>query len=222
MVNGWRWVEKPWSRATNIINKPLVDQEKILYLPLHIKLGLMRQYTKALDFEGSCFRYLCQVFPGPSMEKLKAGIFYGPQICQPIRDPVFKQSMNTLELEAWKAFVLVIQNFLGNYKASNYEELVTNMITCFKKLGCNMSIKMRFLFSHMNCFPENLGAVSDEQDERFHHNMKQMETRYNERWDAVLMADYCWTLKRDVSTGIQYSRGSKNRKYVPWIFALLK
>jgi len=37
------------SRATNIINKPLVDREKTLYPPLHIKLGLMKQYTKALD-----------------------------------------------------------------------------------------------------------------------------------------------------------------------------
>jgi len=46
----------------------------------------MKQYTKALDFEGSCFRYLCQVFPGLSMEKLKAGRFDGPQIHQLIQD----------------------------------------------------------------------------------------------------------------------------------------
>jgi len=102
-----------------------------------------------------------------------------------------EQSMNTLELEAWKAFVLVMKNFLGNYKASNSEEVVTNMITCFKKLGCNMSIKMHFLFSHTNRFPENLGATSDEQGERFHQHMKEMETRYQGRWDAVMMADYC-------------------------------
>ena len=102
------------SIATNMINKPLVDREKILYPPPHIKLGLMKQYTKALDFEGSCFRYLCQVFPGLSMEKLKAGIFDGPQIRQLIRDPEFEESMNTLELEAWNAFVLVIKNFVGN------------------------------------------------------------------------------------------------------------
>ena len=102
------------SIATNIINKPLVDREKILYPPPHIKLGLMKQYTKALDFEGSCFRYLCQVFPGLSMGKLKAGIFDGPQIRQLIRDPEFEESMNTLELEAWNAFVLVIKNFVGN------------------------------------------------------------------------------------------------------------
>ena len=37
--------------------------------------------------------------------------------------------MNEVELEAWKAFVLVVKNFLGNNKARNYEELVNNMLT---------------------------------------------------------------------------------------------
>ena len=30
------------------------------------------------------------------------------------QDAEFEQLMNTLELVAWKAFVLVIKNFLGN------------------------------------------------------------------------------------------------------------
>ena len=52
------------------------------------------------------------------MEKLKAGIFDGPQIQQLIRDPEFENSRNEVELEAWKAFVLVEKNFLGNNKAT--------------------------------------------------------------------------------------------------------
>ena len=39
------------------------------------------------------------------MEKLKAGIFDGPQIRQLFRDPEFENSMNEVELEAWKAFI---------------------------------------------------------------------------------------------------------------------
>ena len=102
------------------------------------------------------------------MEKLKAGIFDCPQIRQLIRDPEFKNSMNEVELEAWKAFVLVVKNFLGNNKARNYAELVNNMLTAFRKLGCNMSVKMHYLFSHMDRFPEYPGSMSDEQGERFH------------------------------------------------------
>ncbi|CAM1301858.1 Uncharacterised protein r2_g1166 [Pycnogonum litorale] len=148
------------------------------------------------------------------MEKLKADIFDGPQTRQLIRNPEFENSMNEVELEAWKAFVLVVKNFLGNNKAGNYTELVTNMLTAFRNLGCNMSIKMHYLESHMDRFPENLGSMSDKQGERFHQDIKEMETRYQGRWDAVMMADYCWTLKRDISTA-EHSRSSKKRKCMP-------
>ena len=37
---------------------------------------------------------------------------------------------------------------------------------------------MRFLYSHLDIFPENLEIVSDEQGERFHQDMKEIEERY--------------------------------------------
>ena len=174
------YIKKDWpardemvpGRSNNIVNNPLVDRHKILLPPLHIKLGLIKQFTKALEKDSSCFSYLCHVFPGLSIEKLKGGIFDGPQVRQLIRDPEFEKSITKLELEAWKAFVLVVKNLLGNNKASNYEELITNMLYAFKSLGCNMSIKMHYLFSHIDRFPENLGALSDAQGERFHQHLK--------------------------------------------------
>src|SRR5678815_5299449 len=66
--------------ASNIINEPLVDWGKIIFPPLHIKLGLMKQFVRALDKDDECFKYICRFFPGLSMEKLKAGIFSGLQI----------------------------------------------------------------------------------------------------------------------------------------------
>lgn len=201
-------------RSRNVINNPLVDRDRILLPPLHIKLGLIKQFTKALDKDGGCFTHMCHAFPGLTIEKLKAGIFDGPQIRQLIRDPEFENSMKEVELEAWKAFVLVVKNFLGNKKARNYAELVTNMMTAYRNLGCNMSIKMHYLLSHMDRFPENLGAMSDEQGERFHQDMREMETRYQGRWDAVMMADYCWTLKRDLPAA-EHSRSAKKQKVKP-------
>jgi hypothetical protein len=62
------WVRKEWPERNefpvgqkNVINEPLVDPQKILLPPLHIKLGLMKQFVKALDKDGRCFRYLCSV-----------------------------------------------------------------------------------------------------------------------------------------------------------------
>ena len=40
----------------NIINEPLVDHRQIIFPPLHIKLGLMKQFVKALDTAGNCFK----------------------------------------------------------------------------------------------------------------------------------------------------------------------
>ena len=181
---------------------------------VHIKLSLIKQFTKALDKDGDYFTYLCQAFSGLTMEKLKAGIFDGPQIRQLIRDPEFENSMSEVELEAWKAFVPVVKSFLGNNKVRNYAELVNNMLTAFRNLGCNMSVKMPYLFSHMDRFPANLSSMSHEQGERFHQDLKEMETRYQGRWDTVMTADYCWNLKRDLSAA-EHSRSSKKRKFKP-------
>ena len=89
--DGQHWQRKHWpSRKNlvvgenNVVNEPLVDRDRIILPSLHIKLGLMKQFVKSLDKDGACFRYLCKVFPGLSQEKLKAGIFDGPdsQACQ--------------------------------------------------------------------------------------------------------------------------------------------
>ena len=93
-VKNEHWVNKNWrSRDVmiqgkqNVINEPLVSREKILLPPLHIKLGLMKQFVKALNRDGNRFGYLPRKFPGISTEKLKAGIFDGPQRRQLVKDP---------------------------------------------------------------------------------------------------------------------------------------
>ena len=48
--------------------------------PLHIKLGLMKQFVKALDHDSAAFRYLLSYFPKLSEAKIKGGVFNGPQI----------------------------------------------------------------------------------------------------------------------------------------------
>jgi hypothetical protein len=71
------------------------------------------------------------------------------------------------------------------------------MLDKFKLLGCNMSLKFHFLVSHLDYFPPNLGAVSEEQGERFHQDLKDVERSYQGRWDVNMMANYCWSIARD-------------------------
>ena len=65
----------------------------------------------------------------------------------------------------------------------------------------------------MDRFPENLGTMNDKQVESFHQDIKEMETRYQGRWDAAIMADYCWILKRGIPSA-EHSRMSKKRKFM--------
>ena len=98
-----------------------------------------------------------------------------------IRDKEFSHSMTRTEKRAWLSFVQVVENFLGNKKSENFGEIVHEMLTSYQLLGCNMSIKVHFLFSHLEQFPANLGDVSDEQGERFHQDIKVVEERYQGR-----------------------------------------
>ena len=60
-----------------------------------------------------------------------------------------------------------MKNFLGNRKAPNYREIVGELLKSYQDTGCNMSLKIRFLDFHLDLFPDNLGAISDEHGERF-------------------------------------------------------
>ena len=152
---------------------------------------------------------MCLAFPGLSYEKLKAGVFDGPQIRQLIKDQNFVKSVKAVEKRALEIFVSVVTNFLRNDKAENYKDLVETMLHSYNCLGSNMSIKVHFLNSHLNEFAANLGD-----GERFHQDIKVMEGRYQGRWDIHLMADYCWSIQRDCPDK-QHSRKSRKRKFVP-------
>ena len=81
-----------------------------------------------------------------------------------INDEDFIDSLLEEEKDAWTAFD-VVHNFPGNRKAENYEEMVRRLLRSYHQLGCNMSIKIHFLFSHLEKFPDNLGDYSDGQGE---------------------------------------------------------
>ncbi|GBM04340.1 hypothetical protein AVEN_146207-1 [Araneus ventricosus] len=84
-----------------------------------------------------------------------------------MKDENFETKMETNERKAWGSFKLVITSFLGNKKDTNYKTIVEEMIKNFKILGCSISLKVHFFYSHLDYFSENLGAVSEEQGERF-------------------------------------------------------
>jgi hypothetical protein len=77
----------------------------------------------------------------------------------------------------WKLFV--------QEKTENYSEIVPGLISSYNVMGCNMSLKLHFLHSHMDFFlPQNMGALSNEYGERFHQDISQIEKRYIGKWSS--------------------------------------
>ena len=173
-----------------MLHKNLVDPTKVYLPPLHIKLGLMKNFVKALDRDGPGFQYLKSKFPRISEAKIKEGIFVGPQIHELMTDAQFDAVLTGVEKEAWDAFKDVVRNFLGNRRASNCAELVTKLLVAYRDLHCNMSLKIHFLDSHLDFFPKHLGAVSDEHGERFHKEIATIEKRYQGKWIPAMLTDY--------------------------------
>ena len=121
-----RWNWKEWSICEtlkagmpNIVNNPMVSLEKIIFPPLHIKLGLMEQFVKVLNTDGECFQHIFSVLPGLSFEKFKASVFNGPQICALVHDQEFARKMKDKERTAWLSVVVVMANILSNRKVDS-------------------------------------------------------------------------------------------------------
>ena len=64
---------KPGSH--NVQSHPVIEPNKILFPPFHIKLGLMKNFVKAINREDSRFAFFQEKFLWISMEKVKARIY---------------------------------------------------------------------------------------------------------------------------------------------------
>jgi len=53
-----------------------------------------------------------------------------------------------------------------------------------------MSVKVHFLHSHANYFPENLEAMIEERRESVHQDIK-TKKRYQGCWNTDMLADNC-------------------------------
>lgn len=209
-----------WPQRTSYVvgeesveHTPLVDPVKIFLPPLHIKLGLVKNLVKAMAKSNSNgFQCIVKKFPKITAAKLREGIFVGPQIRELLKDAAFEQTLTELEGKAWKDFRWLCENFLGNNKSPTYQDGVQRLLRSYQQLGCRMSLKIHFLHSHLDFFPENMGAVSDEQGERFHQDIKCMEQRYQGFWNEHMLADFCWMLYRDLPDKV-YSRKSSAQRF---------
>ncbi|XP_076069861.1 uncharacterized protein LOC143041732 [Oratosquilla oratoria] len=85
--------------------------------PLHIKIGLMKNYVKNINKGNPAFAFTRQKFSQVSDAKLNASIFNGSQIRNLMKEEQVDRAMSETE-RAWQAFKSVVNNFLGNKRSS--------------------------------------------------------------------------------------------------------
>ena len=69
--------------------------------------------------------------------------------------------------------------------------MVADLVQSYNAMRCNVSVRVHFLDSHFDLFPENRGAVSNIHGERFHRDISTMEKRYQGEWSPSVETDYC-------------------------------
>jgi hypothetical protein len=100
---------------------------------------------------------------------------------------------------------------LGNNKADNYQEILERLLQSYEAIKY-MSLKIHFSHSHLDFFPQNLGAVIDEHGQRLHQDIAVMGKRYQGKWSFNMLSDYCWSIVRDVPEN-NYKRKSSAKKF---------
>ena len=193
-VDEWPPREENIIGAKNIKYEELVSKSKILLPPLHITLGIVKNFIKSLSGNEVACRILHDLFPKLSSAKLAEGILVGPDIRKLMESQTFMASLTFKEQRAWKAVIKVKNSFLGNQRTDDYENNIKEMIIAFEEQKVKMSLKIHFLKSHLSFFPDDLGKISDQHGERFHQTIHVIESRYRGRCDARMLADFCWFL----------------------------
>ena len=118
LVKNWPARKGLTPGSHNVLNSSLVERSKILLSPLHIKLGLAKQFVKALKPTSRAFRHIRHMFPSISEAKLK--LFVGPQIKRMLASEELKEQMSNSERNTLQAFRMIVEGFLGNHRRDDY------------------------------------------------------------------------------------------------------
>lgn len=229
---GDQYLERNWPARdasslrgrNNIVQIPLVSIEKVLLPPLHIKLGIVKNFIKALDREGQAFIELRRIFPKLSGMKINEGmnsskytytifivsvenfilyygyfigVFNGPDIRRLMKDERFENALGELQLIAWDCVKAVIENVLGIHRSENWRILISDMLDAFHRINVRMSLKLHFLHCHAEKFGEQAPTESDEHGERFHQITAKLEGWYSGKKLDALLGEICWNLQEE-------------------------
>jgi hypothetical protein len=140
----------------------------------------MKNLVKSMDKTSHGLEYVRNNFPNLSDAKIKEGIFIGLQIRELMQDKQFDEDLNETEGNVWLSFKRICNDLLGNHKATDYQDVVQDLVTPYQAMGCNIE---SIFWSHTWIFfPQKILVKSVmKHSERFHQDIMVMEKRYQDK-----------------------------------------
>jgi hypothetical protein len=74
----------------------------------------------------------------------------GPQIRDLMQDKQFDEDLNQTERNAWFSFKRICKDFLGSHKTAKYKNVIQDLLTSYKALRFNMSLKIHYMEAHLD------------------------------------------------------------------------
>lgn len=152
--------------------------------PLHLKLGLMKNFVNVTDQNGAGFYYLLTKFPGIASEvKGKTGVFNGIQFGLALDNQDFVRFL-TKQLRAACGKLRIMKNL----------QLLCDRCS---DVGCHPKyISLILIWTSYRILARSVknmgkGTINKE--------IATVETRYYGRLNPIIVGNYCWILQRDSS-----------------------
>ena len=127
LVKNWSARKDLTPGSHNVLNSSLIERSKILLPSLRIKFGPAKQFVKALKPTSHAFCHLDRCSQACLKQKLKDNIFVGPQIRRVLASEQLEKNVCS-ERNAWQAFRITMEGFLGNHQRDNYTKTTINQI----------------------------------------------------------------------------------------------
>ena len=85
----------------------------------------------------------------------------------------------------------ICSGFLDNTHVPDYQACIEKLLISYEDMRCRISLKIHFLHSHLNFFLPNLEVLSNMHVERFHQDIRKMESNYQGKWNPGMIGDFC-------------------------------
>jgi hypothetical protein len=152
------------SRKIKISWDPLENTQDVYLHSLLIKLGLIKNFVKALTERDNLSLFWEKISPNLVRLKWKSE-FCCPSDTGGYKRTGFRSNLDCTEKAAWNTFKSECTKSIGIHKAENHREIFSEMSNCFQVMKCNMLLRLHFLDSHLEFFPKIMGDFSDEHGE---------------------------------------------------------